>query len=253
MTDLAETSTNIGRYSWCRVGFGFAALACGVLAFHAAGMTAFFLTFDRRLIQFLQKREWLLFVTSVVSWSAFFGSVALVRCWPEPYWRRRSNLLFVVSLLGVVLWGMRHAVPLGLASQEIPLLPWVIQLSVGLRWIWLGLLASLSAEVLLHLGQGGADKLRAGILATIATGVAFWIMTLMLDLFPAFGPPRRGGPRVWFAAWMQFLGFWGLYCAANFSTTIVLLMSARESSTLIRELHSKGLVEEAELWSGRAR
>ncbi len=234
MLDPLDPPDLLGRYRWCRVGFSLTALACVVMAFHAAGVTFFFLTWHPSLRQFFNSGDWLLAATSVISWSSLLGCLALAPCWPEPYWRRRVSILIALSVISVVVWLLRHAVRFGLASEPIPHTELMVHASLGLRWVWLAILAGLAADVLVHLGDDNAPRLRAGILATITAGVAFWILTLLIELMPGLAAPRR--PRAFVAIWMQLLGFWGLYCAAGFSTAVLVLMGSRECKRLIRDL-----------------
>lgn len=233
MTDPFETTDLLSRYRWCRLGFSLSAVASGVMAFHAAGVTLFYLTWYPSLRQFLNSSDWLLAATSVITWASLLGSLVLLRCWPERFWGQRVGVLLTTCLLSAVIWVVRHAVRFGLASEPIPHTDLLIHVALGLRWVWLAVLSGLAAEVAVHLGDRGARRLRAAIMATVTAGVAFWILTLLIDMMPGMMPRR---PRDFVAIWMQILGFWGLYCASGFSTTILLLTASRECTRIAREL-----------------
>jgi hypothetical protein len=107
---------------------------------------------------------------------------------------------------------------------------------IGVRWVWLAMVALLAGEVGAHLGEENAPKVRAGVQATMTVSFAFWIMTLLADWMPLAGLAPGGRRRAIMANFMQGLGFNALYCAVSFSTTVLLLMGARQCRRLLREL-----------------
>jgi hypothetical protein len=236
MNPLDDDAPLLDRYRACRLGFSLAALACGMMAFHASGFTAFYLTADHKYRLFFSQDDWLLFATSVITWSGLAGAVVLGRCWSLPGWRRQTALLVVLSILAAAVWVARHAVRFGLAAEPLPYVELLVRLALGPRWIWLALLCGLAADVASHLGAPNVRPLRASALATITAGVAFWVMMLLIEIIPFALGAGPVGRRVMVGIWLQLVGFWGFSTAAAFTTTLLLLVAARECTRLIREL-----------------
>jgi hypothetical protein len=230
-----EAEQLASRYRIARFGFLVASLACGLMAFDAAGHTIRMFVDDRALVQFFESDQWLWWASTGVAWSALLGTLALVGRWDTPFWRTRVNALLVLAAIGVLFWAIRHGHRLGLFESEAPL-PWLrLQLSLGFRWAWMFLFAELASAVCDHLGRAEAARLHEAVRALLLIGVATWLLLVVGNLRFALGGPVMLPQRLWALFLLQWLLFSATRAAACFSVTILALMAARECRTFLVE------------------
>lgn len=223
------------RYRICRAGFLLGALACGLMAFDAAGHTVTLLTRSDEIGRLVRSNDWMWFAGTAVAWSAVFSSLALTGRWSSPFWVNRTRILVMLSGVGLLLWLMRFGDKFGLFAGELPF-PWMrMQLALAFRWFWMLLLAELAHTVAQHLGRDTSRAL-ATTRTLISVGVALWLLLLFtsLRMMVGGGMGLRRGAMV--AFWMQWLGFSGSRAAACFAVTLMALLAARDCAALLREL-----------------
>ncbi len=232
--DLDPTPVQ-SRYGLTRLGLLLCALACGLMAFDAAGHTLLMFDPEGGLRRVFESRDWLLWASTCVAWTAFLGSVILVARFDTPYWRSRTGILVLFALIGLVLWLIRHGDRFGLFAEEAPW-PWLrMHAALGFRWVWIWTLADLSRRVAEHLGRDDTLKLHQIVRTLISLGIVAWGLLLLTNFQLAFG----GGvmvPRRMFAFFLlQWLLFSASRAAACFAATILILLAARECRAFVAE------------------
>ncbi|GIW87229.1 MAG: hypothetical protein KatS3mg108_1553 [Isosphaeraceae bacterium] len=223
------------RYRLARIGFLLAALACGLMAFDAAGHTVMMVTDDQALGQLFESEQWLWWASTGVAWFGLLGTLALVGRWPTPYWRERTTILLVLAAVGVVLWAIRHGHRLGLFETEAPW-PWFrLQLSLAFRWAWMLILVDLAGRVAEHLGHAEAGRLRQIVRTLILLGIAAWLFLIVGSFGLGFGRPVLLPRRLWAVFLLQWFFFSLTRAVSCFATTLLVLLTARECRAFLHE------------------
>lgn len=225
------------RYRLCWAGFTLAAMACGVLAFDSALMGLAMFTHEGGPELRLRTPEYLWMVSTAVAWCGLLGSVLLVGRWREASWRVRTQGLVLAAMAGVVLWACRFADRLGLIEGEPPYAYLAMHGSIGIRWVWLALVAGLAADVAVHLGRSDARSMRGVAQSLVMAGAAIWIALLLSEgVVQAARAAGRVPLRLWMMLQLELLGLAVLRCGASFVVTVVALLAARECSIVLREM-----------------
>jgi hypothetical protein len=236
------------RYALCRLALGLAAVSCTIMTIDAAGHASPFFLRDPKLLQFFLDPNWALVAGSVLTWCALLGSLLFVGRWNEPNWRRRSGLMLLISVACLGMWVVRHAGLFGLIRGEAPYVQLRMQVTLGLRWIWMLLLIDLSADVAEHLGLASARRDRAAARVAVFVAVLFWGLVVLLVLPDILELPIRHGPMRLRQLMLPLVGHILTRCAACFLTTITALSAARECSRILKELRSARLNAEVSTW-----
>lgn len=229
------------RYRFCRLGLFFVAIAAGLMTLDAVGHLAFLLSFYPPIRLFLSGDAWQWGAGSGIVWSALVGSLLLRGCWPDPSWRRRSGPLALLALAGVVFWVLQHSEAFGLevGRQESA---WLRdQLRLGCRWAWMLLLASLGADVAVHLGRKEGHEVRASIFALVSATVFVWVLIFVHQTDWVRGWPLQPRRFLTPLSWPLALALNGLRGMAGFFLTSLTLLASRECSVLLAELDQEVL------------
>lgn len=178
-------------YRFCRFGFGVVSfallLACAstVLSLprHFGG---------RGFLPWLQNSLFWAWIDTPIVWGSLLGSYLLWGRWSARSWQRRSGLLVVMGTVDVVLWLIEHGQDLGLRTGDFGHLWLRHNLGQALGWAEFALLASLSCEVMVHLGVEPAAETGKATRSLAATGSALFLL-----LFWQTTDWQRGWPLEW--------------------------------------------------------
>ena len=228
------------RYSRTQIGFGLMALACAMMTIDAVGWAGILFIPDFPLRTLLLTPTWPWFAGTILTWSAFLGSFALLGRWDHPFWKRHCTILMASTSACLILWFLRHADRFGWIRGEAAYAPLRMHLTLGLRWIWMFALVDLATEVSEHLGSPLARKERASARTALGVACLFWGFLVLVEL-PFLFNPRLGrgfligmrGPR------LPFIGFILARCVAGFLSTIAALIAARQCSQIVKELRAQ--------------
>jgi hypothetical protein len=166
-------------YQLCQMGFGALALALAlatltsVLALppHFGG---------RAVLPWLVDSEAWNWIDTPIVWGSLLGTYLLFGRWSDPSWQRRTGLLLAMCLADAALWALDHADALGLHSGEVGHLWFRLKLGQALGWAEFVLLASLSSDVLVHLGVEQAAETGRATRSLAATGAVLWMILFLL-------------------------------------------------------------------------
>jgi hypothetical protein len=166
-------------YRLCRLGFGIISFALVIACFstllslpgHFGG---------RAFLPWLRNTTWWVWVDAPVVWGSLIGSYLLWGRWNHAAWQRRAGLLVLMGLVDAVLWLSEHGQDLGLRTGDIGH-PWLRQnIGQALGWAEFALMASLSCEVLIHLGVNQAAETGKATRSLAATGAVVWLLFFCL-------------------------------------------------------------------------
>jgi len=115
-------------------------------------------------------------VDAPVVWGSLVGTYLLWGRWDHPSWQRRSGLLVVMGTIDVVLWLIEHGSALGLRTDEIGHVWLRNNLGQALGWAEFALMASLSCEVLVHLGLTQAAETGKATRSLAGAGATVWML-----------------------------------------------------------------------------
>ncbi|GAC1463977.1 MAG: hypothetical protein NVSMB9_02120 [Isosphaeraceae bacterium] len=162
-------------YQLCRVGF--ALLSFALLVACLTTLSALPLQFGGRgFLLGLQGTTFWTWLDTPVVWGSLMGSYLLWGRWTEPGWQRRTGLLVAMGMVDAVLWLIEHGDALGLRTGEIGHLWLRSHLGQALGWAEFALIASLSCEVMAHLGIEQAEETGKATRSLAATGAIVWML-----------------------------------------------------------------------------
>lgn len=162
-------------YRICRFGFGVVVLAL-VLACLSSILSLPRHFGGRALLPWLQHSTFWAWIDTPIVWGSLLGSYLLWGRWNDRSWQRRSGLLVVMGTADVVLWLIEHGQDLGLRMGDVGHLWLRHNLGMALGWAEFALLASLSCEVMLHLGVEPAAETGKATRSLAATGAAVFML-----------------------------------------------------------------------------
>ena len=162
-------------YRLCRAGFAILSFALGVACLTT--LLALPRLFGvRALVPLLQNSALWSWVDVPIVWGSLVGTYLLWGRWNNPHWQRRAGLLVMMGTVDVVLWLLEHGGSLGLRTDEIGHLWLRGNLGQALGWAEFALMASLSCEVLVHLGVPQAAETGRATRSLAGTGAVIWML-----------------------------------------------------------------------------
>ncbi len=182
-------------YQLCRLGFGILSVAL-LLACPISILMLAVLFGARHLVAWLGNPWWWHWSATPVVWGSLIGTYLLWGRWNNPGWQRRVGLLIVMGLVDVVLWGLDHGGELGLSGGEVGH-EWLRDnLGQALGWAEFALIASLSGDVLAHLGVENAREASKSTRALAAIGAVVWLLLFCLRTSWRHGWPLQAVNRL---------------------------------------------------------
>ncbi len=162
-------------YQLCRLGFAILSFALVVACLSTAlalprhfGRPAF--------LPWLHQAGWWQWHDAPIVWGSLVGTYLLWARWNDPGWQRRTGLLVVMGTVDAVLWLIEHGPELGLRTDEVGHLWLRHNLGQALGWAEFALIASLSCEVMVHLGVTQAAETGKATRSLAATGAVVWML-----------------------------------------------------------------------------
>lgn len=162
-------------YQLCRLGF--AILSFALIVACLSTLLALPRLFHRpAFLPWLHPLGWWKWHDSVVVWGSLVGAYLLWARWSEPSWLRRTGLLVVMSAADAVLWLIEHGQDLGLRTEDYGHFWLRYNFGQALGWAEFALMASLSCEVMVHLGVTQANETGKATRSLAATGSVVWML-----------------------------------------------------------------------------
>src|SRR4051812_1978581 len=188
-----ERETQRRTYQLCQLAF--AILSLSLMLASLTSILALFARFGARSFYlWLVSMPWWPWVGTPIVWGCLVGTYLLWGRWSEPGWQRRTGLLVVFSLADVVLWALDHNNELALRLGEVGH-DWLrTNLGEALGWAEFALLASLTGDVMVHLGVEQAREASKSTRSLAATGAVIWFILFCQRTAWRHGWPLKG-PR----------------------------------------------------------
>ena len=174
-------------------------------------------------------------VDTPIVWGSLFGAYLLWGRWKNPSWQRRTGLLLLMSMVDAALWAAHHGDALGLCKGEFGHRWFRDELGQALGWSEFALLASLSSDVLVHLGVDQAAETGRATRSMAATGASVFMM-----LFLVATNWRQGWPlevrRMTLEMWFLDLGSTMIWTITLIQVTALSIAAARRCSAVVAEI-----------------
>ncbi len=163
-------------YQLCRLGFGLLSGAL-VVASVTSVLGLLFLFMGRGGVgnQIMESAIWKWSHVPVV-WGSLIGAYLLWGRWKARAWQRRSGLLLLMCIVDAALWFLEHANEFGLHEGRVDYLWLRNELGEALGWAEFALLATLSCQMLAHLGVEQAPEAGKATRSLAATGAVVWMI-----------------------------------------------------------------------------
>lgn len=221
-------------YRLCRLGFGILSFALVVACFttlvslprHFGG---------RAFIPWLQNASWWLWVDAPVVWGSLIGSYLLWGRWKHPSWQRRSGLLVVMGTVDALLWLIEHGQDLGLRMGDPGHHLLRYNLGQALGWAEFALIASLSCEVMVHLGIERADETGRATRSLATTGAVVWMLHFCLTTDWRRWP--LGLNRLSIETLLLNLGFTMIWTITLIQVTALSIAATRQCRGVVEEMN----------------
>jgi len=233
MDDVREQERQ--TYLLCRAGFWL--LSCALLIACASTL----ISLPRRFIgqpflPWLQNSTWWSWIDAPIVWGSLCGSYLLWGRWNDKGWQRRSGLLVLMGAVDAVLWLIDHGQELGLRTGDFGHLWLRHNLGQALGWAEFALIASLSCEVMVHLGVGPAAETGKATRSLAATGAAVFML-----LFWQTTAWERGWPLEWrrfrmIESQLLELGTTMIWTITLMQVTALTIAATRQCSAVLAEM-----------------
>jgi hypothetical protein len=237
-----ETETETARererltYQLCRLGFGLLSVALVLACLET------FLDLPRQfggrpLLPWLMHTSAWHWLDVPIVWGSLIGTYFLWGRWNDPSWQRRTGLLLVMSMVDAILWGVRHAEELGLGLGDADHLWLRIHLGQALGWAEFALMASLSCDVMVHLGVVQAAETGRATRSLATTGASIWMALFLLRTDWAKGWPLQfRHNRFFFHGLLLDLGWNMIWTITLIQVTALAIAAARQCSAVLAEM-----------------
>lgn len=192
---MQDNATDFAKaYRTSRLGFFL--LASGLVVVCAVDVPALIcrLMGQATLIQFwtwMRESGVSRLVSAAAPWTTLAGSALLWAAWDSPRWRRLAGVLMTMCLFDVGSWFL----DLGDPDARRPDAYLRYQIGAALGWAQFALLATLSGEMLTHLGEEAANDTAKSTRSLAATGAVLWLLLFFETTDLRAGWPLR--PNMW--------------------------------------------------------
>jgi len=221
-------------YRLCRAGFGLLSFSLVI----AAVTTILSLVdhfFPTRFVAWLVQTKLWYWSDVPVVWGSVIGTYLLWGRWSDSGWQRRTGLLLVMCLFDVFTWFLKHDNELGLRLNDLGHdWLWAI-IGQALGWAQFALIASLSGDLLAHLGIDQAPEAGKSTRSLAATGSIVWFL-FILELIALRARPMRAKPAILNEVWLLYCGYQMIWSIALIQVTALSIAATRQTSRLIAEM-----------------
>jgi hypothetical protein len=220
-------------YRLCRLGFAILSFAL-VLACLTTLVELPRMFGGRGFLPWLHSLPFWKWVDAPIVWGSLVGTYLLWGRWDNPSWQRRSGLLVVMGVVDVVLWLIEHGGALGLRTDEIGHLWLRENIGRALGWAEFALMASLSCEVLVHLGLPQAAETGKATRSLAGTGAIVWMLFFCEVTNWHVWPLALG--RFSLPSLLLMLGSTMIFTITLIQVTALTIATTRQCSALLAEM-----------------
>jgi hypothetical protein len=228
-----ERDSQRQTYQLCRLGFGILSLAL-LLACSQSILDLVARYAGPSFLVWLYELPLWRWVGIPIVWGSLLGTYLLWGRWNEPGWQRRVGLLIAMCVVDAVLWTLDHGDQLRLGDVGHHWLRHCLGWALG--WAEFALLASLSGDVIAHLGVEAAREASKSTRALAATGASVWILLFVRCTNWARGWPLQGINRGAIDTDLLRLAVTMIWTITLIQVTALTIAATRETSSALAEM-----------------
>lgn len=221
-------------YQLCRLGFGLLSFALLVACVTSVlGILGLFFR-PAPILWIIRTPLWHWSDVPVV-WGSLVGTYLLWGRWPDSGWQRRSGLLLMMCCCDAVLWFLEHGGELGLRLSEVGH-EWLrMEIGQALGWAQFALIASLSCDLMAHLGVEQAPEAGKATRSLAATGAVVWFF-YFLEQTNWQAWPLRNRQVDSLESLLLFLGFTMISTITLIQVTALSVATTKQAARMVAEM-----------------
>jgi hypothetical protein len=222
-------------YSLCRLGFGLLAVAFSVLCLVTlVDMPS--LLFPRPMFPALQQSALWRWLDVPIVLGSLIGAYLLWGRWDHASWQRRAGLFLMMCVADLVLWLVDRGGSLGMRLDGVGHAWLRHNLAQAMAWAEFALMASLSCDVLVHLGVDRASDTSRATRSLAATGAVLLMLFFLLQTDWEAGWPLEHSPRLTKQTLLLRIGGGMIYAITLIQVTALTIAAARQCSIVVAEM-----------------
>jgi hypothetical protein len=220
-------------YQLSRLGFAILSMALVLACFPSLLHLLFF---NHRFVLWVSQSAWFRWLDTPIVWGSLIGTMLLWGRWDQPSWQRRSGLLLAMSLVDLALWFIDQGEALGLRQGDFGH-DWLRHnLGQALGWAEFALIASLSGDYLVHLGNDQARDSAISTRSMAATGAVVWMLLFCEQTDWGAGWPLQHLRMRGMESLLLFHGFSLIWAITLIQATAMTISAARQSGVVLAEM-----------------
>lgn len=223
-------------YQICRLGFGVLSLTLGLACVSMVVDLGGWFFVPMRWIVHTPLWHWL---GVPIVWGSLLGAYLLWGRWSNSGWQARTGLLLLMCVVDAFLWLLEHGDELGLRLTDVGH-EW-LRMGIGqaLSWPEFALIASLSCDLLAHLGVDQARDAGKATRSLAATGAVVWFLFFVEQTVWRLGWPlqRRGIDSL--EALLLYFGFTMIWIIILIQVTALTMAASRQAAGIVREMDAE--------------
>lgn len=190
---------------------------------------------DRRIFGLLQQLPGLEWLPTLTTWTILVGVTLLWGRWDNASWQRRTSLLMSLCLVDVAIWFLDLSDPRGVGDSA-----WFReQVGNALGWAEFALLASLSGDLLTHLGVEQADESAKSTRSLSASGAMIWLLLFYETANLRDGWPIKLNPQVPRQTVLLDLGTELIWTVCLIQVTALVVAALRQTDRQVRDMEAE--------------
>jgi hypothetical protein len=239
-----ERETQRQTYQLCQLGF--AILSAALLLACLTSIVPLAATFigAHSILVAIVTSTWFRWIDAPIVWGSLIGTYLLWGRWKDVGWQRRAGLLVVMSLVDLLLWFLDHGETLGLRLGEVGHEWFRAHLGQALGWAEFALMASLSADLLAHLGVDQAPEAARSTRTLATTGAIVWMLLFCQQTNWLKGWPLTGQRIIALETLLLDLGWNMIWTITLIQVTALTIAAARQSFRVLAEMDREDQKEE---------
>jgi hypothetical protein len=231
-----DRETQRQTYQLCRLGFAILSAALALACLSSFVQLAIPFVGARSILLTILNSQWYHWIDAPIVWGSLIGTYLLWGRWNNVGWQRRAGLLVVMSVVDLILWFLDHGEALGLRLGEVGHEWFRSHLGQALGWAEFALMASLSGDMLAHLGVEQAPVAGKSTRSLAATGAIVWLLLFCQQTDWSKGWPLEGQRILTLETLLLELGQTMIWTITLIQVTALTIAAARQSSRVLAEM-----------------
>jgi hypothetical protein len=231
-----DRETQRQTYQLCRLGFAILSASLALACLSSFVQLAIPFVGARSILLTILNSQWYHWIDAPIVWGSLIGTYLLWGRWNNVGWQRRAGLLVVMSVVDLILWFLDHGEALGLRLGEVGHEWFRSHLGQALGWAEFALMASLSGDMLAHLGVEQAPVAGKSTRSLAATGAIVWLLLFCQQTDWSKGWPLEGQRILTLETLLLELGQTMIWTITLIQVTALTIAAARQSSRVLAEM-----------------